>query len=275
MVSTLRATQREEPRSASRLPAGARSHPSPTKWWISTSGARWPCRSMRPLRCSSRVGVKGISTWTMRWQWRCRSIPSLAASVASRMRTGDRSAGCAWNSRLDALAGVRVHAAVQQRKALAAKPAGGEEVRQPVLGVAVLGEDDDPLVGPLLAVRVDRRTGGLQPGEQPQRLGVGSALWLQPPRPAASAAAPAPHRRGRPVASRSDERILRRLVSSRSSSTSSSRRSNACSSTPAPLAAAAWAASRATDRRWTSSVCANAAGDENRRFLSSMRDELG
>ena len=43
---------------------------------------------MRPLRCSRRFGFHGISTCTSWWQWRCRSMPSEAASVASRMRTG-------------------------------------------------------------------------------------------------------------------------------------------------------------------------------------------
>ena len=58
---------------------------------------------MRPLRCSMRLGFQGISKWTRRWQWFCRSMPSEAASVASRMRTGLCS-GLAWKAALIALA---------------------------------------------------------------------------------------------------------------------------------------------------------------------------
>ena len=43
---------------------------------------------MRPLRCSRRFGFQGISKWIIREQWFWRSMPSEAASVASRMRTG-------------------------------------------------------------------------------------------------------------------------------------------------------------------------------------------
>ena len=43
---------------------------------------------MRPLRCSRRLGFHGISKWIIREQWFWRSMPSEAASVASRMRTG-------------------------------------------------------------------------------------------------------------------------------------------------------------------------------------------
>ena len=41
-------------------PSGSDSHPAPTKWDTSTSCA-WPCRSTRPMRCSSRLGLNGMS----------------------------------------------------------------------------------------------------------------------------------------------------------------------------------------------------------------------
>ena len=54
---------------------------------------------MRPLRCSSRFGFHGISKWIIREQWFWRSMPSEAASVASRMRTG-LCFGSVWNAAL-------------------------------------------------------------------------------------------------------------------------------------------------------------------------------
>ena len=58
-------------------------------------------RGGRCGRCAApcRFGFHGISIWIRRWQWFCRSMPSEAASVASRMRTG-LVRGSAWNAAL-------------------------------------------------------------------------------------------------------------------------------------------------------------------------------
>ena len=53
---------------------------------------------MRPLRCSSRAGFQGRSTWMRSWQRICRLMPSRAASVQIRMRSGS-SAGSELNRR--------------------------------------------------------------------------------------------------------------------------------------------------------------------------------
>ena len=56
-------------------------------------------RSMRPLRCSMREGFHGRSKWIRSAQRVWRLMPSRAASVHSRMRTGSCS-GSALNARL-------------------------------------------------------------------------------------------------------------------------------------------------------------------------------
>ena len=95
-------------------------------------------------------------------------MPSEAASVASRMRTGLCS-GSVWNAALTRSRCLRVHPAVHGHQAVVAGEAlGGEDALQPVLGGPVLGEEDDPLVAPLAAwpdVLVE-------PADQPLRLGV-------------------------------------------------------------------------------------------------------
>ena len=100
---------------------------------------------MRPLRCSIRFGFQGISKWTRRWQWFCRSMPSDAASVASRMRTR-LCAGLAWNA---ALTRSRCASSMPpysvNRRSPVASPLRGQQLLQPVLGRPVLGEEDHPL----------------------------------------------------------------------------------------------------------------------------------
>ena len=89
-------------------------------------------------------------------------MPSEAASVASRMRTGD-SAGSAWNAALMASRSFGSMPPIEQREALAAEAVAGEDLVQPLLRGAVLGEEDDPLVRPLalrlqVLVRASRRS---------------------------------------------------------------------------------------------------------------------
>ena len=70
---------------------------------------------------------------------------------------------------LDPLAILRLHPAVHGQQAVGApEPLGREQLHQPLLGVAVLGEDDDALLGPGSA-RHDRP---LQPADQLRRLAV-------------------------------------------------------------------------------------------------------
>ena len=135
---------------------------------------------MRPFRCSSRFGFQGISKWIIREQWFWRSMPSEAASVASRMRTG-LCFGIGLERRLDPLPVLRVHAAVHRQQAVVAgETLGGQDALQPVLGGPVLGEDDDPLVGPLPA-----RAGCVSLSQRISRLGLGVELarWPVPPTP--------------------------------------------------------------------------------------------
>ena len=89
---------------------------------------------MRPLRCSSRFGFQGISKWIIREQWFWRSMPSEAASVASRMRTG-LCFGSVWNAALirsrsfESMPPYIVMQAVVAGEAL-----GGQDALEPVLG---------------------------------------------------------------------------------------------------------------------------------------------
>ena len=80
-------------------------------------------------------------------------MPSLAASVASRMRTGC-SVRVAWNASLKLLALVGVHAAIELREPVPADARLPRAAPEPELGVAVLGEDDDALVGPVCRAAV-------------------------------------------------------------------------------------------------------------------------
>ena len=70
--------------------------------------------------------------------------------------------------RLHRLALLGVHAAVEERHALAPEPFVGEAFLQPLLGRPVLGEDDDAGVGP----GTTGADGRLQPVEEHPRLGV-------------------------------------------------------------------------------------------------------
>src|SRR6218665_874357 len=112
-----------------------------------------------------------------RLQWFCKSMPSDAASVASRMRTGE-SCGDAWNA---ALIGSRsswesppwsrprrslqkpwlariccIHWCVG-REALVGEGVAGEDLLHPLVRGAVLGEQDHPAVVPLaVGLEIDR-----------------------------------------------------------------------------------------------------------------------
>ena len=76
-------------------------------------------------------------------------MPSLAASVASRMRTGC-SVGSAWNASRSCSRSSASMPPWSSASAVAAEPCLAQELGQPALGVAVLGEHDDPLVRPVL-----------------------------------------------------------------------------------------------------------------------------
>jgi len=84
---------------------------------------------------------------------------------------------------LDPLAGVGVHAAVEEGETIAAETPSGEELLEPVLGVAVLGEDDHSLVvPPAPAVPVDLGARVLDPVEEACGLGVRATLGpVRPP----------------------------------------------------------------------------------------------
>jgi hypothetical protein len=70
-------------------------------------------------------------------------MPSEAASVASRMRTGE-SCGEAWNAALIGSRSSWVHPAVKQAETLAAEAVAGEDLVHPLVRGAVLGEQDHP-----------------------------------------------------------------------------------------------------------------------------------
>ena len=103
-------------------------------------------------------------------------VDAFAGSVGGQEDAQGKAVGRVLELALDPLSGFCIHTAVQECEPLPAEPAGSEQLLQPRLGVPVLGEHDDPLVVPMLARCVERRTGGLQPVEQPQRLGVRSAF---------------------------------------------------------------------------------------------------
>src|SRR5208337_4042192 len=102
---------------------------------------------------------------------------SEAASVASRMLTG-LFLGVGLEGRLDPLSVLRVHAAVHRHEAVAAREAlRSQNTLEPVLGVPVLGEDDDPLVAPG-TVGTDVL---VEPDDQPLGLGVELRGYLAGP----------------------------------------------------------------------------------------------
>ena len=75
-------------------------------------------------------------------------MPSLAVSVATMIRTGCM--GWLLEVALDAFSQVFIHAAVQQFQATTlAEIVFLQQVFQPALGVAVLGEDDEVFLIPL------------------------------------------------------------------------------------------------------------------------------
>ena len=60
-------------------------------------------------------------------------MPSLAASVASRMRTGSRS-GAAWKAAFRCSRFVRVHTAVEEAQAISAEASSTKKPGQPRSG---------------------------------------------------------------------------------------------------------------------------------------------
>ncbi len=62
-----------------------RSSNEPARYRYRTMGVLvWPKRSIRPFRCSRRLGLYGSSTWIRWWQRACRLRPSALASVETR-----------------------------------------------------------------------------------------------------------------------------------------------------------------------------------------------
>jgi hypothetical protein len=139
-------------------------------------GACCSLRSMRPLRCSMRLGFQGTSKWNRSAQWFCRLTPSRAASVATRIRSG-----CLAGSALKAcLIASRASSpmppwkAATRCSALVGVDRGGELLDQVALGVGVLGEDQDAAGEPGGArAGRGRGTGAREPGEQVADAGVG------------------------------------------------------------------------------------------------------
>ena len=76
---------------------------------------------MRPLRCSSRVGEKGISYVDHAVALELE-VDALACGVGGEQDADRRAIGRRLELRLDALALVDIHAAVEQRDALASEP---------------------------------------------------------------------------------------------------------------------------------------------------------
>ena len=105
-------------------------------------------------------------------------VDALGGGVGGQQDADGTPLGVGLERRLDPLPVLRVHAAVHRHQPVAAgEPLGGEDALQPVLGGPVLGEDDDPLVGPLAAgpdVLVE-------PADQPLGLGVELRRWPVPP----------------------------------------------------------------------------------------------
>jgi hypothetical protein len=75
-------------------------------------------------------------------------VDALAGRVGGQQDPYRRFRRVVLEVRLDAFALVGVHAAVQQLEAVAGQAASGQALGQPLLSMAVFGEDDDPLVGP-------------------------------------------------------------------------------------------------------------------------------
>ena len=238
-----------------------------------TSGAGWPWRSMRPLRCSSRVGFQRDLVVHQPVAVALQ-VDALGGGVGGERgcAPGERSGVC-LELGLDALALVGVHAAVEQRDAARRRGrAAVSSCSQPRLGVAVLGEDDDPLVVPP-ALAVASTSARLRRASRAAR----SALASGRPCGARSAqprelveqlallggrAAPAPR-----AAAARRPRWPRRA--SASSSTSSSSASNAACSCVVGRPSRRGAVPGDGVAGATSSVLANAAGEENSRFFSS------
>ena len=76
-------------------------------------------------------------------------VDALAGGVGGQQDAHRVAGGRSLEGGLEVLTGSGVHPAVQQAERVAPEATGVEQTRQPGLGVAVLGEDDDPLVVPL------------------------------------------------------------------------------------------------------------------------------
>ena len=241
-----------------------------TKWWTSTSSARWPWRSMRPLRCSSRFGFHGISEWTSRWQWFCRSMPSLRRVGGEQDPDRATRPGRPGTRLLIRSRSSRRPCRREQRDAVAGEPAGGEQLVQPALGVAVLGEDDHA------ARRSSRRRAGtsarasraapsaLRVGRCRGALGPGAQLGRAAPRSSAL------ERLGSGAALEASRVVLGLLVLVLGRrAPRRPRRTDAAGPSAVGARRARRRGAFAAMSRCTSSVRANAAGDENSRFFSS------
>jgi hypothetical protein len=114
---------------------------------------------MRPLRCSMRAGFQGMSKWKRSAQWPWRLTPSRAASVATRMRTGC-SPGALLKARCTSSRCSSLippwNCITRSRPRPSARRERLEQVDQPALGVAVLGEDEHATVAPRGALRALR-----------------------------------------------------------------------------------------------------------------------
>ncbi|GAB3653091.1 hypothetical protein GCM10028833_25790 [Glycomyces tarimensis] len=141
-------------------------------------------------------------------------VDALAGGVGGEQDAQPVVGGVGLEGQADLLAVFDVHAAVEERDAVAAEALGAEEVVEPVEGVAVLGEDHDAVVQPL-AVGLARR---VEEGEEARGLGVGDGEMVGGPFGiSASRACSVGSRRSSCPAER------RRLSSSNSKSCSSSR----------------------------------------------------
>ena len=234
---------------------------------LARSGDGWPWRSMRPLRCSSRVGRErdlhvdhAVAV--------ALQVDALAGGVGGEQDPDRRAIGRRLELGLDALALVdrpcRRRAA---RRARRLEPVADEQVLQPALRVAVLGEDDDPLVVP---ARRQARHGLVQPVEQ--RLGLGVGPMRPRARPTSSMPASS-------ACSSVDSGSTARAAVASASCVRSSSASSASTSSSSRVELGCAAGSRTTvlggaapaERAHVLARAsrANAAGDENRRFLSS------
>ncbi len=100
-------------------------------------------------------------------------VDTFRGSISGQEDTHRRNGWISLEGCLNSFALVGGHAAVERHQSLAAgQPVRGEDRLEPALGVAILGENDHPLLCPLAIRREQVR---LEPAEQRLRLAVRSS----------------------------------------------------------------------------------------------------